>query len=117
MKSSGGKLIPSDDSKKKRWLKLLEYYESKNLKLRVSIEVIDKNINNNQISLYNSFVLKSSEFFGYTFKEMENILKEFYPFDIYGNKKSIEFWNNEELTVFLEKANSKLKDFNNNFEF
>lgn len=75
-KAQGGNIVPLEQNKRNLLNKVLRSYEELDMKFKVTIEVIVKNINEQQISLYNAFIIKASDHFGNTFIEMENILKD-----------------------------------------
>lgn len=76
----------------------------------VTIQIIEKDINSQQIGLYRAFVIKAADHFGNTYKEMEDILKRFYPSNSFHPKdyKPIEKWSSHELDDFISKATSFL---------
>ena len=91
--------------------KLLNSYSELDKSFKLTIEVIEKNINEQQISLYNAFIIKASEHFGNTFQEMENILKRFWPkwVDIEGIKEPKD-WVKGDLENFINQASALLAE-------
>lgn len=112
-RSEQGSIVPVQLSKKKLLKKLLDSYEERELTFKVTVEVIVKNINEQQKSLYNAFIIKASEHFGVSFKKMEEMLTRFYPEeDIFGqvHKKPKSIWSTKELNDFIDKASSVLSE-------
>ena len=116
-RSSGGKIVPLDDFKQKFFTKLLNHYEQLGMNFKVTIEILSKDVNTNQISLYNAFIIRASQHFGNTFEEMQNELMRFFPLDIELNKKPVEKWNSKELNDFIDKANALLLEADSDFKF
>ena len=118
-KAVGGKIVPLQPNKISLLEKLLKSYQDLNMKFKVTIEVIEKDINSQQFGLYNAFILKASKHFGNTFEEMELLLKRFHP--IFNNgtttyKKPVKKWNTRELNDFLEQASALLAEHGFIFE-
>jgi hypothetical protein len=113
----GGKIVPQRTSKRLFFQKLLDSYESLNKSYMVTIEIIEKDINEQQVGLYNAFISKASQHFGNTFTEMQNILSVFHPLmiDTFGHKP-ISSWSTKELSDFLEQASSLLSEQGFKFE-
>lgn len=92
--------------------KVLKGYEDLDKKFKVTFELIEKNLNEHQISLYNAFILKASNHFGNSFQEMENLLYRFKPYSIdeLGGKFAtpISKWTSKELTQFIDEATALL---------
>lgn len=116
-KSVRGSLVPEQSNKIKFLQKLLNSYEQLDKKFKVTIEVIDKNLNESQLSLYNAFIIKASQHFGNTFKDMEEILFRFFPIDIDTNKpKFVVKWTTAELNTFIQQASALLAEQGFKFE-
>lgn len=118
-KAVEGKAVPLQQSKSNLLKKLLDSYENLNMKFKLTIEVIDKDINASQISLYKAFILKASKHFGNTYEEMESLLKRFYPISQNGDvkyKKPINKWTSKELTEFIDNASALLAEHGFIFE-
>lgn len=112
-KSVGGIIVPLQKSKIDLLKKVLLTYEDLNKKFKVTIEYIEKNINEQQISLYNAFIMKASDHFGNSFQEMEIILISFYPKFIFQNSllpKPINKWTSKELDRFINQATALLAE-------
>lgn len=111
-KAVGGKIVPLQSNKSKLLEKLLDSYEELNMKFKVTIQVIEKNINSDQVSLYKGFILKASNHFGNTYEEMEAILKRFWPLNSFHARdyKSIEKWTTAELNLFIEQSSALLAE-------
>ncbi len=113
-KAVGGKIVPLQQSKVDLLKKILLTYEDFDKKFKVTIEYIEKNLNEQQISLYNAFILKASSHFGNTFQEMENLLFRFKPHSIdeLGGKfiTPINKWTSKELTRFIDEATALLAE-------
>jgi hypothetical protein len=112
--SVGRKIVPLQVSKSELLNKLLDSYEELGMKFKVSIEVIEKNINEQQQSLYRAFILKASQHFGNTYNEMEEILKRFQPINAKGqieqHCKPISIWTSKELDDFINQASVLLAE-------
>jgi len=118
VKIKSGKFIPTLDKQKKILDKILNYYEHNQTSLKVTIEIVEKNINESQISLYKAFVIKASNHFGNTFKEMQMILENFHPMVETPNSlqpKSFEKWTSKELDTFINQATAFLAEYGFNF--
>lgn len=109
--SINGNIVPLQQNKIDLLQKLLKSYEDLNMKFKLTIEVVDKNLNEQQIGLYKAFIIKSSNHFGNTYKEMEEILFRFFPIDINSNKrKPVDKWTSQELTSFIDNASALLAE-------
>jgi len=111
--SVGGRIVPQRTSKQQFFRKLLDSYESLNKKFVVTIEIIEKDINKHQISLYNAFVLKASNHFGNSFVEMQNLLVVFHPpiiDDGLAQPKPVTDWSTKELNGFINEASAHLAE-------
>lgn len=106
----GGKIVPLQHNKEKLLKTLLADYERLGMKLKLTVEVIEKNINEQQISLYKAFIIKASNHFGNTFREMEIILIRFYPINSEGYKISLNKWTPKQLNDFIDKASALLTE-------
>lgn len=115
-KAVGGKIVPQQSNKKEFFEKLINSYQELNMSFTVSIEPVQKNINEAQIALYRAFILKASEHFGNSFQEMESLLKSFYPIEDIGSYKPITNWSTKELTNFIDEASALLSEQGFNFE-
>ncbi len=72
------------------------------MSFKLSIEPIQKNINEQQESLYKAFILKAANHFGNTFPEMENILRNLMP------EGPRERWSTNQLDDFITKSTAYL---------
>lgn len=117
-KASKGKIKPLKPSNEKTLEKILSESESLNKKLIITIEYVEKKVNNSQISLYRAFIIKSSEAYGCTYSHMENLLKQFHPKeeDLKTNIP-IEKWTSKQLDSFINQASEVLSSNNENFKF
>ena len=115
--SVGGRIVPQRTSKRQFFSKLLGSYESLNKNFMVTIEIIEKNINEQQIKLYHAFIHKAAEHFGNTFMEMSVLLLNFHP-NIDGAEwpKSVDSWTTSELNIFIEQASALLAEQGFKFE-
>lgn len=109
----GGIIVPLQPNKIQLLNKLLNSYEQLGMKFKLTIEVIEKNINQQQISLYNAFIIEASKHFGNTFGEMEFLLMRFHPI-VQGNdkryKKPLKRWNTNDLNTFINQASALLTE-------
>lgn len=103
-KAREGKAIPTEQNKLAFLEKVLKYYEERNMTFKLQIEPIEKNINENQEKLYKAFILKASDHYGVTFKEMEFLVERFMP------EGPRERWSSEQLNNFINKASSVLSE-------
>ena len=111
--SVGGKIVPQRTSKQPFFLKLLGSYESLNKKFLVTIQVLEKEINEQQITLYNAFILRAADHFGNSFVEMQNLLVIFHPPDIHdglAKPKPVTNWTTSELNIFIHEASAHLAE-------
>ncbi len=114
-KSVRGKIVPEQSNKVAFMQKLLNRYEELDKKFKVTFELIEKNINEQQINLYNAFIVKASNHFGTHFSEMEKIL--FHLFPIEDNvKQPISKWTTRELDTFINQASALLAEQGFKFE-
>lgn len=114
-KSVEGTIVPTQENKLKLLKKILDSYSSNGKSFKLTIESYEKNINEQQISLYNAFILKAADHFGNTFQEMEYILKRFWPKkfnSIYGTDtyKGVDYWNTKELDDFINQSSALLAE-------
>ena len=109
-----GKIVPLQPSKVDLLKKVLNTYEDLNKTFKVTIEYIEKNLNESQISLYNAFVLKAANHFGNSFDEMENLLCRYKPYipsdGLNMVVKPINKWTSKELTQFIDQATALLAE-------
>ena len=108
-----GKIVPVQINKEQLLNKLLNSYEELGMKFKLTIEVIEKNINREQISLYNAFIIQASKHFGNTFEEMEFLLMRFHPIaqgEDKKHKKPLKRWNTNDLNSFIDKASALLSE-------
>jgi hypothetical protein len=105
-----GKIVPIQENKLKRLERLLNSYGELDKKFKVTIEIIEKNINEQQISLYNAFIIKAANHFGNTFNEMEIILKRFWPRYDMNTIKALNKWTTKELDTFINQASALLAE-------
>ena len=118
-KSVKGTIVPVQENKVKLLNKLLNSYDEFDMKFKVTIEVIVKNINEQQISLYNAFILKAADHFGNTFIEMELILLHFHPRQLNPSgkwTKPLYKWTTKELDHFISQASALLAEQGFKFE-
>lgn len=115
----GGKIVPLQTNKSNLLNKLLNSYEQTDMKLKLTIEVVEKNINEQQISLYKAFIIKASEYFGVGFDDMEKMLFHLFPKGVYNNGTVLEKpnskWTTKELDNFINQASALLAE--QGFEF
>lgn len=116
VKVVSGKIVPVQPSKDKLLNKMLKDYEALNKKFYITLEDVQKDINQNQTALYRAYIIKSAEYFGYTYHEMEKVLKELiHPINIESNDPDyltipVERWSSAQLDNFLNQANSVLSE-------
>ena len=115
-KSVKGTIVPIQPNKLKLLKKLLNSYGELNKKFKVTIEIIEKNINEQQISLYNAFIIKAAEHFGNSFREMELLLYLYYPIDNINGIKDISKWTTKDLDNFINQASALLAEQGFKFE-
>ena len=117
-KAVEGKIVPLQPNKILFLEKLLKSYEELNKNFKVTIEVIEKNINSEQESLYKAFITKASNHFGNTYQEMENILKRFWPLNSFHMRdyKPREKWTTTELNLFIEQSSALLAEHGFTFQ-
>lgn len=111
-----GKITPLQPNKISFLEKLLKSYEELNKNFKVTIEVIEKNINSEQESLYKAFIMKASNHFGNTYQEMEIILKRFHPINTDNSIKNISKWTTTELSLFIEQSSALLAEHGFTFQ-
>lgn len=117
-KAVEGKIVPLQPSKIDLLNKILNRYESLDKKFKITIESIEKNVNQSQISLYTAFIVKAANHFGNSYNEMENILKRFHPMNSPQGRDSNEIdyykpinkWTSKELTQFIDEASALLAE-------
>jgi len=103
-------LTPLSSQQEKLLQKLLLKYEEDNVTVKVTYEIVVKNINEQQKSLYKAFIIKAADHFGDTFNGMENKLKRFMPED-----KNLSKWSTKELDDFINKSTFFLAEFGFHF--
>ena len=114
-KSLQRKIVPVREEKIALLNKLLDSYESLDKTFKLTIEVIEKNINEHQQSLYRAFIIKASNHFGNTYQEMESILGRFRPVvsssgGVKAFYKPVPSWNSKELDRFINQASVLLAE-------
>lgn len=110
-----GKLVPVDSSKQKLFDKIIHHYQEKSESFKITIENISKKINVEQQKLYNAFIIKASEHFGVSFKEMEKMLIRHFPLDTDGNLLSVSQWTSADLDRFINLSTALLSEHGFNF--
>jgi hypothetical protein len=116
--SKDGSLKPTTLAKQKFLLKLLNSYQEQNIRFKITIENISKDLNEAQMSLYKAFVVKVSDYYGNTYSETEQILTQFFPIDILSDNNkylAVADWKSADLDIFLSKSISFIDD--DNFKF
>lgn len=118
-KAVQGNIVPEQSNKIGLFKKLINSYEEQNIRFKVTIEIPQKKINENQEGLYNAFILTASSHFGNTFQQMEIALKRFYPLNSFHARdyKPIDKWTSKELTDFIDKASACLLEADSDFKF
>ena len=115
--SVGGKITPQQTNKQALFKKLIDAYGKNNHTYKVTIEKIEKNINEAQTKLYNAFIVKASDHFGNTFTEMQNMLSRFHPIDVYtGLHKPISEWTSKEVNKFIDLSSALLAEHGFHFK-
>jgi len=115
-KAVGRKIVPLQQSKLNLLNKLLDSYSDTDKCFKLTIEIVEKNINEQQISLYKAFIIKASEYFGNTYHEMEIILRRFNPIYNIDDYKPINLWTTKELDTFINQATALLAEQGFKFE-
>lgn len=115
VKIRGRKLVATDSTKQNFLDRLLDDYDNRQITLKVSIEIPEKHINQNQWKLYKAFILKAANHFGTDFEEMHHILKNLRPVDFAGNPVEISRWTSKQLNDFIDQASSYLAQYGFNF--
>jgi hypothetical protein len=108
-----GKIVPLQANKSALLQKVLNSYKDLDMKFKLTIEVIEKNVNEQQQSLYRAYILKASEHFGVHFSEMEKMLFSYFPTDFFNGKllaKPISKWTSKELDDFINKSSALLAE-------
>jgi len=112
VKVEGGKLIAVLPQQQSRLDKVIDYYEKNKKSIKVTFEIVSKDITVAQHSLFNAFVLKASEHFGVEYEECLTYLEHLYPKDIEGKIKSdYKSWKHSEMQIFIEKASAFLAEY------
>lgn len=109
----GGKIVPLQPDKEKFLLKLLNSYQDLNKKFKVTIEIIEKPLSNEQVKLYHAFVFKASKHFGNTFMEMSILLTHLHPqvgMEGVNWPKDVSKWTTDELDTFINQASTLLAE-------
>lgn len=112
-----GRILPVEEKKLVFWNKLLKDYEDKDMCFKVTIEVVGKNINGAQKSLYNAFIYRASDHFGNSFNDMKIMLHILEPRDPTGILVPIERWSTDQLNRFIDEANVMLLGISSDFKF
>lgn len=117
--AQSGTIVPVEHNKQKLFSKLLNSYEAMNMSFKITIEVLSKDINQSQVSLYNAFILRTAEHFGSTFNDMEMALTQLHPLNSFkvDDYKRVDKWNTSELQDFINKANALLLEADSDFKF
>lgn len=116
-KTVKGEIEPLQSSKKKSFQRIINNYEDLNKKYIITIESIEKEINDDQKKLYNAFILQASQQYGTTFRNMQNMLKRFHPIDVDNPNQyiPIDRWKTTHLNNFINQASELLAS--NGFKF
>ena len=109
-KIKGGELAPLSSHQKGLLKKLLSTYENNNTLVKVTYEIVAKNINQQQKSLYRAFIVKAADYFGDDYKSMEDKIERFKPKGIH-----IDKWSSKDLDDFINKSSSFLGQFGFHF--
>lgn len=115
VKFRGGKPIATDPTKQDFLERLTNDYERRDIEVELSFEIPSKNINADQVKVYNAFIVKAAKHFGTDFGQMKHILKNLEPKDFGGNSIPVSKWNNQQLNTFIDQASSYLAEFGFNF--
>lgn len=116
--AKGGSIKPTTLAKQKFLLKLLDSYEEQNMRFKITIENISKDLNEAQMSLYKALVLKVSDYAGTTYSETEDDLRQFFPIDVLSDNNTylpVAKWSSADLDNFISKVISCIDD--DNFKF
>ena len=108
--SQEGNIVPLEKNKRIFFKKLLNSYQELNKNFKVTIELISKDINEQQYSLYKAYILKASEHFGNGFYEMARLLERFHPLGINSEPKNPKKWSTHELNDFIDKSSALLSE-------
>lgn len=118
-KTQQGKIVPVESNKERFFNKLINSYGELDKKYKVSIELIEKNVNEEQQRLYKAFILKVASHFGNDFKTTQDMLKRYFPKsmdDIGWNDKPLNQWTSEDLNVFIHQSCEFLAEYGFQFE-
>jgi hypothetical protein len=110
-KTDGDKIIPIGSSKKILLDKLKKDYKDRNITFKVTVSIVEKNLNKEQVKLHKAFILKAADHFGTTYPEMLHILERFTP----DEGLSVERWSTKELDTFINKSTAFLAEHGFNF--
>jgi hypothetical protein len=109
-KAQSGRIIPTEPNKRKLLSRILDSYENQNISFKITIEPIEKNINESQRKLYDAFILKAADHFGNTYSEMQDILRRFYPINARGEDIPLNRWSSQQLDLFITKSTAFLAE-------
>ena len=113
-KTVEGKIVPQQSLQKVQFFnKLINSYGQLDKAYKVTIELVEKNINESQKSLYKAFILKVSEHLGYSYKNTEDLLLNE---DSIKNVKPFHKWTTKDLNEFIDKSSALLAEYGFNFE-
>lgn len=105
-KTDGDHIIPIGSSKQSLLDKLKKDYKDRDIIFKVTIQIVEKNLNKEQVKLYKAFILKAADHFGNDFGEMQSLLKRFFP----DEDLPVERWNTKELDTFITKSTAFLAE-------
>ncbi len=115
--SVGGHIVPQQTNKQLLFKKLIDTYGKNNHTYKVTIEKLERNINEAQTKLYKAFIVKASLHFGNTYTEMQNMLSRFHPIDITTDThKPISEWTSKEVNNFIDQASVLLAEHGFHFK-
>lgn len=96
----------------------MEKCQRDRLHIKVTIEPSTKPLSIDQKTLYNAFIIRTSQHFGIRFSEMEVVLEPLKPIDpVNLEPMPVKNWNTEQLNNFIEDAKAYIAEQDSNFEF
>jgi translation initiation factor 2 alpha subunit (eIF-2alpha) len=105
----GNDFVPIDSKKRELLNKIKKDYKNRNMTVKVTLEIVQKQINTEQEKLYKAFILKAADHFGTDFLYMANLLIGFAP------DKPTSRWTTAELNKFIDQASAHLAEFGFHF--
>lgn len=90
----------------------MDYFENIDATLVLNIEFVEKDINQAQLKLYKSFIIRIGEHFGSDYHEAESYVKRFYPNEDLPPEK----WKTKQLDDFISKSVNFLADYGFNYD-